>query len=126
MSGPGPAGGVLPAICDGCGFPKARCQCLELALLQAVRFAGLPEPVREFPFAHPRKYRADFAWPDARLLVEVEGGVYRGGKHGTVTGIKGDIEKGNVAVLLGWRVLRFHGDQIRDGSALSAIEEALR
>ncbi len=110
--------------CDGCGFKV--CQCAELALLQHVRAVGLPEPVREFPFAAPRRYRADFAYPDARLLIEVEGGVYSGGRHTRGTGYTEDARKYNLAVLLGYRILRFTAEMVRDGTAVAVIEEALR
>ena len=33
------------------------------------RALGLPEPELEFYFARPRKFRADFAWPDHKLIL---------------------------------------------------------
>ncbi len=109
--------------CEGCGYLV--CACLELLLLRDIRAVGLPDPVREFPFAHPRKYRADFAWPDARLLVEVEGGAYSQGRHTRGAGYTEDCRKYDLAVLLGWRVLRFTGEMVRDGTAVATIERAL-
>ncbi len=111
-----------PKTCDGCGFPRNACQCLELALLFQVRAAGLPEPVRQFPFAHPRRYRSDFAWPDERLLVECDG---MGANHMGYLGYSADCEKHNLAMLLGWRVLRFTRLLIDSGEALTTIERAL-
>ena len=46
---------------------------LEELLAFQMRAAGLPEPEREYRFHEKRRYRADFAWPDHRLLVEGEG-----------------------------------------------------
>jgi very-short-patch-repair endonuclease len=60
------------------------------------------------------------------LAVEIEGGIYRGGGHTTVAGIKRDVDKSNALTMLGWRLLRFHGDQVRSGEARTLIEEALR
>ena len=37
-----------------------------------------------------------------------------------------DAEKYNAATLQGWRVLRFTGDMVTDGSAVQVVEEALR
>ena len=67
-------------------------------------FAGYE---RQFGYIHGRKFRADFAWPAARLLVEVQGGAWSGQAHGSITGVLADIERLNIAMLNGWRVLRF-------------------
>lgn len=99
---------------------------LETTLIAQLRSAEAPAPVTEWRFHETRRWRFDLAWPDRMLAVEVQGGIYRGGGHSSVTGLKRDIEKLNAATLLGWRVLLVHGDMVRDGSALSLIEEALR
>ena len=109
--------------CRRCGHKV--CQCLELELLAHITYAELPPPEREYPFAPPRKFRADFAWPDRRLLVEVEGGTWTRGRHTRPEGYAKDCEKYNTAALCGWRVLRFTGGMVSDGSALATIEEAL-
>lgn len=71
------------------------------------RRAGLPEPHREYKFAKPdRAWRMDFAWPDRRIALEVEGGVWTGGRHTRGKGFLGDIEKYNSAALRGWLVFR--------------------
>lgn len=110
-------------VCEGCGY--AVCQCLEIAYLQQITASGLSPPVREYPFASPRRWRADFAWPDCRLLVEIEGGTWSGGRHTRGAGYAKDAEKYNAAALLGWRVLRFTGEMVRDGTALAVTEQAL-
>jgi len=74
----------------------------------------VPAPVAEFIFAPPRKYRCDFAFLDARLLVEIEGGVWNGGKHGSGAGISTDCEKACLAACHGFRTLRFTGTQLRE------------
>lgn len=98
---------------------------LESHLALSMRAAGLPEPEREYRFHPTRKWRLDFAWPARLLAVEVEGGVYRGGGHTSVAGLKRDIEKSNALTLGGWRLLRFHGDQVRSGEATEIIRQAL-
>ena len=87
--------------------------------------AGLPEAVREYAFAPKRRYRADFAFPAHMLLVEIEGAIYTGGRHVRGAGYESDLEKYNLAVLQGYRVLRFSPRMVRDGTALSIVEEAL-
>ena len=81
--------------------------------------------MREFRFHPTRLWRVDFAWVVPRLAVEVEGGIYRGGGHTSVGGLKRDIEKANELTLHGWRLLRFHGDQVKSGEAVETIRRAL-
>jgi very-short-patch-repair endonuclease len=63
-----------------------------------------PEPVREFRFCE-RRWRFDLAWPDVRVAVEIDGGMFVRGGHNRGPQITKDHEKRNAAVLLGWRVL---------------------
>jgi len=98
---------------------------LERLLAVAIALTGLPTPEREYRFHPTRRWRIDFAWPAHRLAVEVEGGIYRGGAHTSVTGLKRDIEKGNAITMAGYRLLRFHGDQIKSGEAVRLIAQAL-
>ena len=67
---------------------------------------SIPDPAREFVFAPPRKWRFDFAWPDRKVALEVEGGVFTGGRHTSSVGFLKDISKYNTAESLGWHVLR--------------------
>lgn len=62
-----------------------------------------PVPEREFKFHATRDWRFDFAWPAARMALELEGR----GRHQTVDGVRKDCEKHNEAVRLGWRVFYF-------------------
>jgi very-short-patch-repair endonuclease len=59
--------------------------------------------VKEHRFHPTRRWRFDFAWPEQRLAVEIEGR----GRHQTFMGFAQDAEKYNTALLLGWRVLRY-------------------
>lgn len=69
---------------------------------------GICLPVREYQFAPPRKWRFDFAWLDAMIAVEVEGGIFVRGRHVHPKGFLNDMEKYNTATRLGWRVLRWN------------------
>ena len=64
-------------------------------------------------------------WPDQKLAVEVEGGVWTQGRHNRGKGFMADMDKYNQAALMGWRILRFSGDHISKGTALATIESAL-
>ncbi|HLB76050.1 MAG TPA: hypothetical protein VJO72_03365 [Candidatus Dormibacteraeota bacterium] len=98
---------------------------LEEALLLQITAAGLPRPEREYQFAKPRRWQFDFAFPARKVAVEVEGGVWIGGRHTRGRGYESDCEKYNEASLAGWRVLRFTPAMIRSGAALATVERAL-
>ena len=99
---------------------------LEAALNFQIRAIGLPEPQREYRFHPTRRWRFDLTWEAERLAVEIEGGTWSGGgRHVRGSGFAEDCCKYNAAALLGWRVLRFTSDMVRDGRALKVIEEAL-
>src|SRR5690242_17560209 len=80
----------------------------EEQLALQLRVAGLPEPEREHRAfkAHGREFRFDFAWPDRKLAVEVDGGTWSGGRHNRGAGVRSDCEKSLLAFVDGWRVLR--------------------
>ena len=99
---------------------------LEDMLLGQIRMVGLPEPQREYAFAKPRRWRFDLAWVTRLIAVEVEGGVWVGGRHQTGQGFTRDCEKLSEAAVLGWRVIRVTGDMVQKGEALRLIERALR
>ena len=80
---------------------------------------------RQHLYAHGRRLRADFAFPKARLLVEVQGGVFTRQAHGSITGVKADNDRLNAATLNRWRVLRFTPDEVKDGRAKDVIQRAL-
>ncbi len=102
--------------------PAPRESAGEAAFAAALRLHGrdLPEPVREFLFVPGRKFRADFAWPAAKLLAEIDGGAYApgGGRHAG----EADKEKANLAACLGYRVLHFSPQQVeRDPTGCVAL-----
>ena len=70
------------------------------------------EVVREFRFHPQRRWRFDYAIPSERIALEVEGGVWTGGRHTSPRGFLGDIEKYNAAVVAGWRVVRTTPDRL--------------
>ena len=87
------------------------------ALPLAIYFKGLPAGEIEFRFAPPRRWRFDLAWPDLKVAVEQEGGVWIQGRHSRGAGMVADMSKYNEAALLGYRVFRFTPQQIKSGEA---------
>lgn len=83
------------------------------------------ECVKEFRFHPTRRWRFDYAIPEYKIAVEVEGGVWIGGRHTSPTGFLGDIEKYNTATVMGWRVLRTTPDKLHSSETLRLIRDAI-
>ncbi|HEX2905889.1 MAG TPA: hypothetical protein VHO69_03465 [Phototrophicaceae bacterium] len=83
------------------------------AAAYATYAAGFPQPHRQYQFAHPRKWKFDFAWPESRIAVEIDGGTWIHGGHSRGAGQSKDAEKRNTAALLGWTVFSFTTDMLR-------------
>lgn len=81
---------------------------LFLKLLQT-RFKGV-EVVKELRFHESRRWRFDYAFPSYKVAVEVDGGVWTGGRHINPSGYVNDMEKLNTAASMGWLVLRITTD----------------
>jgi len=110
-----------------------------LHLWQQYAPAELPSPIPEFYFArevYRRQWHFDVAWPEVRVALEFEGGVFaraRGkkcpvcgqipsGRHTTGTGFVGDLQKYNAARALGWIVMQY-AVPIFNHSRLTAFKE---
>ena len=76
---------------------------------------------REFKFCQDRKWRADFHLVDKMILIEVEGGIWSGGRHTRAKGYLGDMEKYNSAQELGYSVYRYSTEQVKSGKAIEDI-----
>jgi very-short-patch-repair endonuclease len=78
-------------------------------------------PLRQFRFHPSRKWTFDFAWPDHKIAVEVEGGLFIRGRHSRGKGYENDMCKYNHATLMGWKVYRFSTDQVKKGEAIDFV-----
>src|ERR1035437_10045375 len=94
---------------------------LEDILAKQIHIAGLPNPVREYQWTLARKWRFDFSWPTLHIAVEVEGGIWSGGRPARPAGFAADAEKYAEALIPGWKVLRVTGEMVRDGRALNYV-----
>ena len=97
----------------------------ERAFLALLAQAGIPVPIPEFRFHPTRKWRADYVWADAKLALEVEGGVWTRGRHTRGAGFLADIQKYNALACAGWRLLRVTPDQLATGATVLMIAECL-
>ena len=80
---------------------------LEDELLQLLRDAGLPEPVRQHRVG---RVRLDFAYPAANVGIEADSRIW----HGARADVQRNSDKANVLAAHGWRVLHFTSHDVRD------------
>ena len=71
---------------------------LEEQMVGSLRLNRLPPGEREYRFAIRRAAGSfDFAWPGAKVALEVEGGTWTHGRHNRGVGMEKDAEKYNQA-----------------------------
>lgn len=75
-------------------------------------FFKIPIPQPEYKFHPTRQWAIDYAWPDVKVALEIEGGVWTRGRHVRPIGYIKDMEKYNSMVLCGWLLLRFTPNNI--------------
>ena len=119
-------------------------------LIPALAEENMQIPEEEYTFHPTRKWRFDFAYPDIKLAIEIEGSVFgrnvycntckkvvtrrlkdgrvvtvrEGGRHTSGAGYEKDCEKYNNAAILGWRVLRF-STTMKVNDIINTIKEAV-
>ncbi len=76
-------------------------------------------PVREYVFHPKRRWRFDFAFPEHKLSIEIEGGV--NGRHQRRAGFEADCVKYAHAAVMGWLVMRFTTNMVMNGQAIDFV-----
>ena len=66
----------------------------------------------EYKFHDVRKWRFDFALPFHKIAIEINGGVWTGGRHVRGSGFINDMEKLNMATKTDWKVLQYTPSQL--------------
>lgn len=74
---------------------------------QWIEDLNLPSPQKEYRPGIVRKFRFDFAWPDIKIAVELNGATWTKGRHSSGEGIQRDYVKMNYCQILGWLVIQF-------------------
>lgn len=81
---------------------------------------------KEYKFHPTRKWRFDYAIPEHKIALEVEGGVWTGGRHTSPKGFLNDMEKYNTATMMGWRVFRTIPDELHSNATLQMLRSAMQ
>ena len=88
--------------------------------------------VEEYRFHPVRRWRLDFAHPESKVGVEIQGGIWTRGRHSRGAGQVADMEKANQLMYMGWALFQIPASAsesaMRDEcAAINAfIEERLR
>ena len=114
---------VLQAVSPGPAIPES---VMEERLIALLEEGGLPKPILQMPlpWRGTVEGRVDFAYEDARLIIECDGRRW----HTTMEAFERDRRRDNLAQLNGWRVLRFTWNDLGEtpGRVLEQITQALR
>jgi very-short-patch-repair endonuclease len=98
---------------------------LEVRVARLIRGSDLPPPERQYVIRDQGSFvaRVDFAYPSARLAIEVDGYEFH---HGRARWQRDLIRRSELA-RLGWRVIHVTADDVRNrsGEILESIREAL-
>ena len=70
-----------------------------------------------------RRWRADIAFPAARVAVEIDGGLWIYGRHNRASGALADMEKGNAYAERGWIVFHTPWEWLEDPAAAANLME---
>jgi very-short-patch-repair endonuclease len=73
--------------------------------------AGIDVPqVNQRITVEGRSIEVDFCWPKRKVVVEVDGYAFHGGR----TRANADCDRDQLLAIAGWHVIRFTADQVRD------------
>lgn len=84
-----------------------------------------PGVVAEYKFHPDRKWRFDYAWVDKKIALEIEGGIWKKGRHVRGKGYENDCEKYSEAAVLGWRIIRATPAMCKNGMMMGLLERAM-
>lgn len=83
----------------------------EVDMSRLIRECQIPAPIQQLriPLSDGRSAYPDFAWPDRKKIVEVDGFA----AHSTPSQLRDDLERQNALMNLGWEMRRFTGRTVQ-------------
>lgn len=96
------------------GKQKVKKSTLEDGFETLLKYNDIDGYIRNYRQVVPkRRYELDFAWPELKVGIEIQGGVWLHRSGHTRAGQVADYRKLNLATVYGWRVLQFSTDMLR-------------
>lgn len=90
------------------------------------RSRGLPVPVAEYRWHPVRKWRHDFFFPENKIAIENQGGLFSGGRHARGAALLKEHEKLNDAARAGHRILFATPQSLKSREMLLLLREMLQ
>lgn len=84
------------------------------------------ELIPEYKFHPVRRWRIDYALPEKKIAIEIDGGVWTNGRHTRGAGFKKDMEKTNALAADGWLLLRFTPSELNTVYPFDIIKQAIK
>ncbi len=83
--------------------------------------------VRKKEKPRSRPWRADFCWPAQKVVVEIQGGAFCGGRHTRGAGFQTDMQKSLLLQANGWLFLALTGKMVhqKDGYWIRELAKAI-
>ena len=86
---------------------------------------GIPEPTYEYKFHSVRRWKMDIAWPEQKVFLEVQGGIFVNGRHSRGAAMLKEWDKVNAASCMGWRILYCQPKDVCTIDMVDVIKTAL-
>lgn len=81
--------------------------------------------IPEYRFHPVRRWRFDYAFPEYKVALEVEGGIWVKGRHINPAGFTKDMEKYNTASSMGWAVVRCEPRKLYTQETIDLLRDAI-
>ncbi|MDR2084362.1 MAG: hypothetical protein LBP67_05145 [Bacteroidales bacterium] len=82
--------------------------------------------VKEHRFDQIRRWKFDYAITEHKIAIEVEGGIWKYGRHNRASGFLLDMEKYNTAAMQGWLLLRVQPNDLCTQNTINMIKETIK
>lgn len=100
------------------------------AFFVKLKLAGLPIPKHEYLFTREiglkTLHRSDYAWPEYKVALEVEGGIWSNGGHVRGSGKTRDIAKMNLYARAEYRIIYCVPDTLCSKETIQLIKDVLK
>lgn len=98
---------------------------IQETFLQLLDQVNIERPVPEYLFHEQRKWRFDYCWPEQKIVLEVEGGIFIQGRHSRGAGMKEDFDKYNEAAIYGYRIVKVIPTELCSFTTISLLRRIL-